>query len=524
MTRPRAPRAWLGALLGLALVLLGAGSIVLSTASEARRSASVVGGNLPVNVEAGDRDALTAHNSPAVARNPSDPSNLAVASRVDEPDFSCALTISVDGGRRWLPTKIPLPGGGRSKCFAPDLAFGADGTLYLSFVTLSGEANLPNAAWVASSTDGGRTLSRPKRAAQGLVFQLRMVADPEVPRRLYLTWLAAREVALRRLPTTGNAIRSARSDDGGRSWRPSVAVNDFRRVRVLAASPAVGAGGEVYVAYLDLQEDRLDYEGEHEGRGGPPYRGSWQLVLSRSEDGGETWYQRVIERRLVPTERFIALLPPFPSLAVDRRRDRIHVGFPDGRLGDADIVVWTTVDRGERWTRRRVNDTPSGDGTTQNLPELAVAPNGRLDVVYYDRRADPADVRNEVSLQSSTADGGFGKRLRLSDRPFDSRIGFGSERELADLGSRLGLVSADARALAVWSDTRAGSAKIRRQDLARAVVRFQNGEPRTSGFQWVGRAVGAALALAGLAMLCGVAVRQRRRARPGENALCDPDS
>jgi len=505
---PRALGGPLGALLGVALLSLGTGGILLSANGEPRPDPRVLEGNLALNPEADDPGALIAHNSPAVERNPSDPSNLAVASRVDEPDFSCGLSVSADGGRRWSATAIPVPGD--EKCYTPDVAFGAEGTLYVSFVTLTGKGNVPDAAWVASSADGGRTLSRPTRVVRGSVFQVRMAADPDAPRRLYVTWLAARDVALRRLPTVGNPIRSARSEDGGRTWSPPVQVNDSRRVRVLAGSPAVGADGDLYVAYLDLLEDRLDYEGEHEGRGGPPYQGRWQLVLSRSQDRGRTWFERVIERRLVPTERFISLLPPFPSLAVDRHRNRVFVGFQDGSLGDSDVVVWASSDRGAHWTRRRVNDTPSRDRTTQSLPELAVAPNGRLDVVYYDRRADSADVRNEVSLQSSTGDGSFSPRLRLSDRAFDSRIGFGSERNLADLGSRLGLVSADARVLAVWSDTRAGSASIRRQDLARALVRFDNGEGGTSALRWLLRAVSAAVALAGLALLIGLALRRLR--------------
>jgi len=96
-----------------------------------------------------------------------------------------------------------------------------------------------------------------------------------------------------------------------------------------------------------------------------------------------------------------------------------------------------------------------------------------VDVVYYDRRRDPRDIRNDVSLQSSF-DGGqsFSSRLRLSQRSFDSRIGFGDEAGLPDLGSRLGLVSADAGALAVWTDTRAGTRASKKQDLAAGLVSF----------------------------------------------------
>ena len=274
----------------------------------------------------------------------------------------------------------------------------------------------------------------------------------------------------------GNPIRMARSDDGGATWGAPARVSDARRQRVVAPSPAAGADGELYVLYLDLGDDRLDYDGAHRGRGGPPYGGTWQLVLARSRDGGRRWAETVVEPRLTPTERFVVFLPPFPALAVDPARGRLYASVADGRLGDADVWLWDSADRGATWRRRRVNDTPARDGTRQYLPRLALAPGGRLDVLYYDRRADPRDVRNEVSLQSTTAGRDFTPRLRLSDGSFDSRIGFGSERDLADLGGRLGLVSRAGEATAVWTDTRAGS-----QAGAARISRRRTSPSRTGG-------------------------------------------
>ena len=107
---------------------------------------------------------------------------------------------------------------------------------------------------------------------------------------------------------------------------------------------------------------------------------------------------------------------------------------------------------------------------------------------------------NEASLQSSFDDGrSFGKRVKLSDRAFSSRIGSGSERGLPDLGSRLGLVSTDARAYGVWTDTRGGSVQTAKQDLARGVVAF-NDPPRLSNAdKTLLRIGGGVLILLGLA-------------------------
>jgi hypothetical protein len=490
--------------MGVALLLAGVGMVILASALETRPRARVLGDNLPVNAGATNALDISAHNSPTLARNPTAPTNLAVANRIDTPQFSCALHVSFDGGASWLKTPVPAPRDDpKPKCYAPDVAFGADGILYLSFVTLKGTGNVPNAAWIARSRDGGRTFSTPVKVGGPLTFQVRLAADPVVPRRLHLTWLQADDVGYLRFTRAGNSIRFARSADGGTSWTAPVRVSGPAHARAVAPSPAVGPRGELYVLYLDLGEDRLDYEGTHLGRGGPPYGGAWKLMLARSLDQGRSWEETVVEDRLVATERFLAFLPPYPSLAVDPDDGRLYAAFQDGRLGDADVRLWTSTDRGVRWEGPgRVNDTPERDRTSQYLPKLAVAGNGRLDVVYYDRRADRRNVMNEVSLQSSFDAGeSFSRRVRLSDRSFDSRIGFGSERKLPDLGSRLGLVSADRRAMVVWTDTRAGTEASHKQDVSRAVLSFPGGTPLPAAVVHGLVYGGIAVALAGLGLL-----------------------
>ena len=428
---------------------------------------------------------------------------MAIANRIDSPRYGCALHVSPDGGASWTRTPVALPRG-ETECYAPDAAFDADGTLYLSFVTLRGSGHVPNAAWIARSADGGRTFSRPTRILGRLVFQLRLATDPAAAGRVYATWLQASEVGLYRFSRPGARVRAMRSDDGARSWTTPVSASSPARPRVLAPAPAVGPDGALYVLHLDLGADRLDYDGAHEGRGGPPYPGRWQLVIARSRDRGATWREAVVAARIVPAERVIAFIPPFASLAIDADSGRLYAAFGDARLGDADVWLWTLAPGAARWSAaRRVNDTPRRDGTSQYLPGLAVAPGGRLDVVYYDRRRDRArNEANEVSLQSSV-DGGtsFARRVVLAGRAFDSRIGFGIGRDLPDLGSRLGLLSDDGRALAVWADTRSGTRASLKQNLVRRTVAFSG--PRRLG--WIAtallRAGGVLALLAGLAML-----------------------
>ena len=496
-------------------MLVGAALATASTFIEGEPTAGVPDGDAPVNQGARSTGDISANNSPTLARNPTRRENLAVVNRIDTPRFSCALHVSLDGGSRWSRVPVEIPEGEERKCYAPDVTFTSDGTLHMSYVTLRGPGNVPSAAWLVTSRDGGRTLSTPRKVIGELAFQVRLAADPNDPRRLYLSWVQASGVGLYRFEQPGNPILVARSVDGGATWGPPVRVNDASRLRAVAPSVAVGPKGEVYVLYLDLGEDRLDYEGLHEGLGGRPYDGRFKLLLGRSLDHGATWAESVVDDGIVPIERFIAFLPAFPSVAVDPRTGRIYASVHDRRFGTADVLAWSRAAGGAEWEGpTRVNDTPERDGSSQYLPRLAVAPSGRVDVVYYDRRSDPKDEMNEVSLQSSfDKAASFTESIALSSRTFDSRIGYGSERDLPDLGSRLALVADDSSAYAVWTDTRAGSVDSNKQDLALARVAFaEPAGPRAARYAL--RYGGAVIAVAGLLVL-GCALLKRRAGAAG---------
>ena len=511
----RRARRWTPPLLAAVLLATGAGAFIAGSGLSGA-SAQAVAGNVPLNPGAADDLDISARNSPTLVRNPRRPDNVVVLARIDAPRFGCELHLSFDAGATWMAGEIPFPAGEEDppRCFAPDAAFGADGTLHVSFVTLAGLGNTPNALWVASSADGGRTLTTPVRVAGRLTFQPRISTDPSRPGSVYLSWVQADSVGFLLFSAPGNPVMVARSEDGGKRWADARRATPPARSRVVAPSTAVGHDGQVFLLYLDLRDDVLDYHGAHEGRGGEPYPGLWQLVLARSTDGGRTWRETTVEDAVVPTQRVVVFIPPSPSLAVDGGSGRVYVAFHDGRLGDADVWVWASSDGGGKFAPpTRVNDTPPGDGTSQYLPELAIAPGGRLDVVYYDRRGDGRDVMNQVSFQSS-GDGGrsFGRRVTVSDVAFDSRIGFLSDRGLPDLGSRLGLVSLQRRALAVWADTRGGTVASGKQDLARGVVVLESGSPLRSPL----RVGGALLLAAGGVTATATLVRRCRRDASGK--------
>jgi len=491
----------------------GVASLLVSLRDNTPR-VHLIQGNRPVNRSAADPLDLTAHNSPTLVANPTDPANLALANRIDSPRFSCALRTSFDGGATWLNVPVPSPAGAAIGCFAPDVAFGPDGVLYLSYTSFADvppHGTVPDAVWMVTSSDGGRTLDPPVRASGPLAFQLRLTADPTRPGRVYLCWVQASETSTWGFVGDDNPIVVSRSEDAGHTWLAPTRVSPQARARVVAPAMATGVHDELYVAYVDVEDDKLDYLGAHKGRGGEPYAGPWSLIVAHSTDGGATWQESVAEPNLIPTRRFLMIFPPTPAIAVDRRRHRAFVAFQDGRLGDSDVWLWRSTDAAASWSRpTRVNDTRRKDGTSQYLPALAIAPNGRLDVVYYDRRADKANAANEVSLQSSFDAGrSFSPRLVVSDRPFDPGVGLGSDRDLAEIGSRLAALSTERRVLAVWTDTRGGNRRTGKQDLASAVASVD----RPSQLRPALRGGGLVLMMAGVALAARSIRRRDHRAK-----------
>ena len=492
---------------GLAAVL---GAIVVLAG---RNRGPEVAGNVLVNPPG----LITVNNSPGVARHPDRPDHLVVAHRIDRPGFSALLEWSDDGGATWQPTALPLPAEvepcaaspeGTPCAFAPSAAFGPDGILYVAYVSLQGQGNTPGALWMSTSSDGGATLAPPVRVAGKLTFQPRLAVGPDGT--VHLTWLQATDVALNRLVGQARVV-AARSSDGGASFSAPVPVSDAERVRVGAASPVVDEQGDVVVLYQDYKDDRRDFEGLE----GPPVEGPFALVVTRSTDGGATFSPGTeIESGIVPTKRFLVFLPEFPALAAGPA-GHLQVAWYDGRNGDEDVFTRHSPDGGATWTDAvRVNDNPSGDGTDQYLPQVSVAPGGRVDVLFYDRRSDPANVATDAYLATSPDGVGPFSNLRVSTASFDSQVGptFGLDDYGADFGTRLGLHSTDAATYAAWTDTRLGNADNGRQDVYGAAITGLGG----SGVGGPALVVGAALALAlaGLAWFTFLSPRSRARSRP----------
>lgn len=514
--RPRVRRWSFRLASGIGVLMLGL-AYVLSWKLPAASAPSALRVRNEQPVTAMNQSIGPANNSPLLAEDPTDARFVALANRLDAPDFSCALQVSGDGGRSWLPvdpvTTLPP---NADKCYAPEVAFDRGGRLYYLFVGLHGSGNEPIGAFLTSSTDRARTWTSIRQVIGPANFGIRMAIDPTggVHGRIHLVWLhATSDPPLGGFASPPNPILTAYSDDGGSTFSAPIEVSDPNRERVVAPALAVGPKGEVHVAYYDLGSDDRDYRGLE----GPLWEGTWSLVLSSSFDHGRRFSSgKVVESSIVPPERVMLIFTMAPP-SVTVRAERLCTGWTDGRFGDADVFVRCSADRGRTWIdARRVNDDRRGNGLRQFLVRLSFSPEGRLDAIFYDRRRNEQNIGNDVYYASSS-DGGrtFRRNARLNSDPSDSRIGqryaVVSARGQVETGSRLGLLSRSNTVLAAWTDMRNSERGTTGQDIYVATVELPKVQRR-----WT-RSAGLLSGALGVVVLgTGGIVRWRRRWRAAD--------
>ena len=409
-----------------------------------------------------DRPGINAHNSPSVARG--GPALIALADRIDTPRFSCSVSLSTTGGDTWKPLPLPLPAEAPN-CHQPDVAFDADNRLLVLYTATGGRFNQPLGVWL-QRFDGEAPMGPPVRVAPAEAFHARMAVDG---RRVWVTWVqvdGAAEMPLG-FGSTPSPVRMARSVDGGATFAAPTTVSDGRRV--VQPTPVFVGGERVVVGAFDLAGDFENYEARHGGQGGPPTEDRWRVVSWTSADGGTTFAAPVtVAGDLVVPARIIVNLSPAPGFARDPSAEgRLYATWDAGQGDGRDVFLARSDDAGATWSPSvPVASGPRG----QFLPAVGVAPTGRVDVVLYDRSADPDDVRASVTLASSDDRGRTFRTAIISDAPFDTRIGFGSLQGIPLLGSRLAVLSETDRALAFWSDTSRGTIDDNVQDLAAVSV------------------------------------------------------
>lgn len=451
-------------------------------------------------------DTLNAHTSPAAAADPARPDVLVVADRIDTPMSSCAVSSSSNAGVNWQRVALPLPAGA-DNCFWPDVTWTDGGALVL-FSATGGVNNQPVGTW-AQRVEDGLAVGEAVVVSGAHAFHPRIAADGD---RVVATWVqagpntAARPLGFAPEP---NPLVASVSTDGGRTFGRPVTVSD-PALRLVVPSVVVG-GDTVVLSALDLVDDELDYSGLHEAFGGPAEEGDWRVLTWTSTDNGATFGPAVVVADVeIPQRINPDLSSPRPGLALDRRDGRLYTTWESGKGSARDVFVSSSDDDGATWSPPQVVVERKG---TQMLPSVDVAPDGRVDVVFYDRSVDPEDVRTEVA-QASSWDGGRSFTVAtVSARRFDSRIGLGSFQNLTVVGTQTEVVSGDGRAVAFWSDSTRATRDDNRLDLAVALVQADEGPSVRLPYLAVG------VVLLGTAVATALGGRRpRRRSSPGAGA------
>ena len=458
-----------------------------------------------------DRNPIVARNSPVLAVNPTQRTNMVVVDRVDRPDFTAGVHVTNNGGGNWQDIALKPPPGNPGKLFAPSAAYDDRGMLYVSYVILSGPGNSPESFWVARSGDGGLTFDEPTRIARAHTFQTSLATDPKSG-RLYASWLQSRpEATMCNLcfAETGLPIMVSSSSDGGRTWSPPVQASDAGRMRIGAPSLAVDPDGNPAVLYLDYGTDRVDWDNTP-----GTYDGTFTLVLARSTDRAVGFGPgQVVDADMVPPGRFVVYLPVRPAFAIGANGDMVAV-WADARAGDPDILLRRSTDDGKTWTAPvRVNRGTAGDGVPQDMPSASISPGGRIDVVYYDRTLDRLGSTADVLLSSSSDSGkSFPETFRLSKAPSNRRVGpEGSPHSPeADFGTRIAVVSLPGATVAAWTDTRNGTPDTDKQDIFSASVALSDGTSVGLAFRLLA-ALGILLSIAGVTLFV---LSRRGRKKP----------
>lgn len=408
--------------------------------------------------------AINVNTSPVVAVDPRRPEVLVVAGRVDAPRLQCTLSVSRTGGEAWRGLDLPLAPEA-TNCFWPSVAFDGDGRLLVLYTPTGGPFNLPTGLWLQRFTPELTAEGPPTPVSGPLTFQPRLAVDGQ---RVLVAWIKAGEARGEKFlgfPPPPNPIVVTRSDDGGRTFAPPVTVSETTRLAVQPTLLAWG-GNQVVVGALDLGQDRATYQSSHEGRPGPPPAEPWGLVAWTSADGGSTFGPaKTVAEGLVASQRVLIDLAPAPAFAVDPRSGRIYASWESGH----DVFLSRSDDGAGTWSAPH-RMSPSTGG--QFLPGIGIAPDGRVDVAFYDRSADRGDVLAQVVLASSSDGGRTFVTETVSDRPFDSIVGsFTSDNIM--LGSHLAVISQPDSATVVWADTARGNRVNNIVDLVSATVELR---------------------------------------------------
>ena len=466
------------------------------------------------------------HEGPAVLIDQDDP-NIVYLGNTEMTTGECRFYVSADRGRSWRQETAPMlepftrncaMGGATSQNLRQELQQGPDGTIYNVFQANAPDRNGSRSVMLARSSDGGRSWKTvpidpgavaPEPGVEMQVnFEGHLALDPANPQRIYATWRRS----FNRFPPPAPPTRPmfSVSNDGGDTWAPPVVM--LEKNSGFDGPRPIVVGDKLYVFYRESAPP-------NPGPDAPPLPEppTTKLFVAISPDGGRTWPQDIEIARAQDAAE------PIP--AYDRDRGQFYVVWHDNREQELDAYFSVSKD-GTSWSAPKLlNDDPRGTRVGQHYPQIALSPDGRIDVAWYDWRDDPfppptVGTGQTLSLFSnrgkmasvymtSSRDGGqtWTKNVKVNDTPIDRTIG--SWINNIDVLAPIALDSDEDGVVVAWSDTRNGNAVSQAQDIFTSTVTF--GEAATRKVTTLQAGLAGGLFGLGLAMCLAVVLIRRQR-------------
>ncbi len=428
----------------LAFVLFGGEDKAADTSIESRCA-------FPACRAAFDPGAGRGYEGASVAVNPEDENHMVVTDANMAAGW-CMWHTTFDRGKEWVDGIFSSPGytgchinsaaGGHVPTGPGGVAFGPSGKVYAAYGSATPSQGTRESVIVGVSDDGGKkftTTIAAKPPGDDLSYAkplLSVVAGPSGKDRLLLSFWQCRQ--------GGRFCESAmfaRSDDGGATFTPPVVVND-NPAGQSPSEPLQTPDGMLYVTFARRYSD-----------------GPTDLILARSRDSGQTWNHVLMDQQIQIGDRYDPA-----KLAFDPRSNTLYTTYTDARANTQQVFFRTSKDQGQTWTPP-VGIAPDAQAATSGFsrtPSMSVAPNGRIDIVYY--RTPQANADNVFWAYS--IDGGAKWVNRQVNDQLIERYAFHNA-----IGTWYppDVFSLDTAAVITWSDTR--NAREQNRDAQEVLLR-----------------------------------------------------
>jgi hypothetical protein len=468
-------------------------------------------------------DPVRSHSTPQIAVHPTTRELVVVESDPRSAVRPCVVHVSADSGRSWAVGGDPMVEPYTDCAFYAEYgpyataAFGRDGTLFVAFVAseqLSRVRNhTPRHVFLARSSDSGRTFDTtmvfqaPDGAQdRGLNKGPMLAVDPTDASRVYVGW---RQGIFATDATEKLKTNIAASSDGGRTFAAPVDVSDERG----GDFPAIAVDGKGVVHAVYWTRTGVA------SAPAPPTPPVRPIQYVRSTDRGRTYSAPVpIDPGNQRADRppLLAADPKSPSLYMVWYGHAEANNMAQGFAADLEIFFRASHDGGGTWGERVVLNDDAAK-VHQFDPGLSVAPNGRVDVAWYDGRYSPKvdlTTTNDSGIQdvfaTSSVDRGrtFAPNVRVTDRSIDRSIGVWSNNISSH--HNVGVASTNEAVYFAWQDTRNGNRTTQAEDVYFAALELNGAAAQPSGasMPWGELGLGLALGL-GAAMVLAVAISRR---------------